>query len=154
MLMLEEARLILRQLNRRGVLPAETANMVQWAAKRVEDELRERGPALRPVHGDAHLNNVLHTARGPLWGDWEDCFLGRRGWDLACLVKTQRVLGEGEGSSEIALAAYGDDFDSGLLDLMIEARTVQVTAWSALLWCADSRETGWQRYVEWLSRRA
>ena len=31
---------------------------------------------LRPVHGDTHLRNVINTARGPLWGDWEDAFRG------------------------------------------------------------------------------
>jgi hypothetical protein len=37
----------------------------------------------RPVHGDAHAGNVLHTASGPLWLDFEDVCLGPVEWDLA-----------------------------------------------------------------------
>jgi aminoglycoside phosphotransferase (APT) family kinase protein len=30
----------------------------------------------RIVHGDSHPGNVLWTAGGPLWSDWEDAHLG------------------------------------------------------------------------------
>jgi phosphotransferase family enzyme len=41
---------------------------------------------LQPIHGDAHLGNVISSTRGPLWNDWEDTFHGPLVWDLACLT--------------------------------------------------------------------
>ena len=35
-----------------------------------------------PIHGDAHLGNVLMTRNGPLWSDFESACLGPREWDL------------------------------------------------------------------------
>ena len=33
---------------------------------------------MQPIHGDAHLHNVINGPDGPLWNDWEDCFSGPR----------------------------------------------------------------------------
>lgn len=38
-----------------------------------------------PLHGDAHLGNLLLGGRGPLWGDFEDACLGPREYDIAGL---------------------------------------------------------------------
>jgi len=35
-----------------------------------------------PIHGDAHLGNVLFTAKGPLWTDFEAASMGPREWDI------------------------------------------------------------------------
>lgn len=50
------------------------------------DALVARWPAepAQPLHGDAHARNVLVTARGPVWNDFEDTWRGPVGWDLAC----------------------------------------------------------------------
>ena len=45
--------------------------------------LSELRSPVQPLHGDAHLGNVLG---GPLWNDWEDTCLGPVGWDAACLL--------------------------------------------------------------------
>ena len=84
---------------------------------------------IRPLHGDAHLNNVLNTADGPLWNDWEDTCLGPLGWDAACLKLTR---GGGE-RAEAALAASGIELDPAELALWVEARAVQVDVWRAYL---------------------
>ena len=73
----------------------------------VDPELRalaERLPPLEgaPIHGDAHLRNVLWSPRGPLWSDLENICRGPREFDLACL--RFRPLPE----SDAAIAAYGD----------------------------------------------
>jgi Phosphotransferase enzyme family len=73
----------------------------------VDSELRalaERLPPLEgaPIHGDAHLRNVLWSPRGPLWSDLENICRGPREFDLACL--RFRPLPE----SDAAIAAYGD----------------------------------------------
>ncbi|NIH82057.1 phosphotransferase [Amycolatopsis viridis] len=64
----------------RLALPAELA-----------DELAAAEAALpatsgRPLHGDAHPGNLLATASGPRWIDFEDTWRGPVAWDLACLV--------------------------------------------------------------------
>ena len=84
---------------------------------------------IRPLHGDAHLNNVLNTANGPLWNDWEDTCLGPLGWDAACL----RLTRNGDGRAEAALAASGITLDPGELALWVEARSLQVAVWRAYL---------------------
>ncbi|WP_053225862.1 phosphotransferase [Solirubrobacter soli] len=84
---------------------------------------------IRPLHGDAHLNNVLNTANGPLWNDWEDTCLGPLGWDAACLKLTR----DGGERAEAALAASGIDLDPGELALWEEARSLQVAVWRAYL---------------------
>lgn len=40
---------------------------------------------VQPLHGDAHSGNVLATADGPCWLDFEDTWRGPLGWDLAVL---------------------------------------------------------------------
>jgi Ser/Thr protein kinase RdoA (MazF antagonist) len=84
---------------------------------------------IRPLHGDAHLNNVLNTTRGPLWNDWEDTCLGPLGWDAACLALTR----DGGERAEAALAASGIELDPGELALWVEARSLQVAVWRAYL---------------------
>jgi hypothetical protein len=84
---------------------------------------------IRPLHGDAHLNNVLNTADGPLWNDWEDTCLGPLGWDAACLKLTR----DGGARAEAALAASGLALDPAELSLWVEARSLQVDVWRAYL---------------------
>jgi aminoglycoside phosphotransferase (APT) family kinase protein len=58
-------------------------------------------PRLRPVHGDAHLRNLLWSPYGPLWTDFENLCAGPVEYDLACI--SWRARQEDEG----ALEAYG-----------------------------------------------
>jgi hypothetical protein len=51
--------------------PAEVALAVDNALETL------RGAAYRIVHGDSHPGNVLWTADGALWSDWEDAHLPR-----------------------------------------------------------------------------
>ena len=59
----------------------------------------------QPLHGDAHLFNVLGTPRGPLWHDFETACHGPREYDLAALAENG------------ALDAYGEH-DRDLVDAM------------------------------------
>ena len=59
-------------------------------------------------------------------------FEGPREWDLACLVTRSRVLGEGVGRAEEALAAYDGAVEDEVLDQLVEARALQVAVWIAL----------------------
>jgi hypothetical protein len=49
---------------------------------------RAAGHQVQPIHGDAHRRNLLKTAQGWLWTDFEDACGGPTEWDIACLVRT------------------------------------------------------------------
>ncbi|WP_211346930.1 phosphotransferase [Saccharothrix australiensis] len=56
---------------------------------RARDGLAARWPDLpgQALHGDSHPRNVLFTARGPVWNDFEDAWFGPVGWDVACAAR-------------------------------------------------------------------
>jgi Ser/Thr protein kinase RdoA (MazF antagonist) len=118
-------------------------------------EMRERlSPLpLQPVHGDSHLSNVMHAANGPLWFDWEDAFSGPREWDLGVLLGQARIFGANETLQQTALAAYGP-IDDDVLDLMIEARALQIAGWAALVVSRrPHRRPMLERNLRWLRAR-
>jgi aminoglycoside phosphotransferase (APT) family kinase protein len=95
---LDEIDLLLASLR-----PSETASADDLAALRAtHDALRDRIlPGDRPLHGDAHLGNVLWSADGPLWSDLENACSGPAEWDLACMAW------RGAPGTREAIAAYG-----------------------------------------------
>jgi aminoglycoside phosphotransferase (APT) family kinase protein len=116
----------------------------------VERALAALGAApQRIVHGDSHPGNVLWSADGPLWGDWEDAHLGPLEWDLACLVAAARVHGNDFGWARAALAAHGGPFDEALLDACVDARVAQGAAYLAATGRGDVGE-----HLAWLGLRA
>ncbi len=109
----------------------------------------------RPLHGDAHLGNLLDTTEGPVWVDFEDVHRGPAEWDLASLVAGPRVLGRtGHGSAadllDRAVAAYGVDPRSEALDLMVRARTLAAASWALLVESDQAGRTRARRRVDWL----
>ena len=117
----------------------------------VERALEAVGAApQRIVHGDSHPGNVLWTAQGPLWSDWEDAHLGPLEWDLGCLVAGARMRGNDFGWAEAALAAHGGPYDAQLLDACVDARVAQGAAYLAAT--GRGGPDGIRRHVEWLRR--
>lgn len=102
--------------------------------RRVAAGVRRRIDALalpaRAVHGDAHLGNVINTARGPLWNGWEDTFLGPVAWDLGCLHASARAFGRDQAPVAAAQAGCGCRPDDEVLDAIVEARRFQGTVWT------------------------
>jgi Ser/Thr protein kinase RdoA (MazF antagonist) len=99
------------------------------AAARLDERFAELRPLLetlrspiQPLHGDAHLNNVL---AGPRWNDWEDTCLGPVGWDAACMLFGSQPAER----QEAAYAASRMDLDPAELKLWIEARSLQFAVW-------------------------
>jgi Ser/Thr protein kinase RdoA (MazF antagonist) len=111
---------------------------------------------MQPLHGDSHLGNVIATARGPLWTDWEDTFLGPVAWDLACLQASAPPFGQRDPRSiAAARGGYGDDLDTDTLAAFTDARRFQAAVWGVVVGLA--RPDGQQRVQQrlaWLRHRA
>lgn len=90
-------------------------------AWRVTAEIAATGDEPVPLHGDAHPGNLLHTAHGPVWTDFEDAWRGPVGWDLACLARTGRLDGLA------AVASYPDV--PADLGPYLAARRLQSVGW-------------------------
>lgn len=71
----------------------------------------------RPLHGDAHTGNVLRTATGPRWIDFEDACSGPLEWDLASRTLT-----------DDAVEAYGMGVDRDRLEDCRDLRRLQILA--------------------------
>jgi hypothetical protein len=149
-----EARAILARLVAGGALEADDAALAQRAGAELASAIDALDVPLQALHGDAHLGNVIQTARGPLWNDWEDTFRGPREWDLACLHATARVFGRDPAPVAAAQAGYRDAGDAAVLDLLVDARAFVGAAWTLL--AAPHREDGAElvaQRMEWLRAR-
>lgn len=71
----------------------------------------------RPLHGDAHLGNLLGTVNGPLWIDLEDVCCGPLEWDLAS-----------QSLSEAHVDAYPRAIDRSRLEECRDLRRLQILA--------------------------
>lgn len=76
-----------------------------------------------PIHGDAHLGNVLWGPDGPLWTDLENACRGPVEFDLACLRFRPGA------DSEATLAGYGDH-DPSRIDEVMPHLTLFLAAWT------------------------
>ncbi|ANN15581.1 hypothetical protein SD37_07865 [Amycolatopsis orientalis] len=95
------------------------------AVPRLREELARVAATLpadgaRPLHGDAHRGNVVATAAGPCWLDFEDTWRGPLGWDLA-------VLYADLGAS--ALSAYPAEVAPSSLEPFLALRRLFEVAW-------------------------
>jgi hypothetical protein len=126
-----EAEALLARLAVEEAVDAVVAARLLERMELVRSQLVGRGAPLQPLHGDAHLGNVLQGPDGPLWNDWEDTCVGPVGWDAACLVTTSRVTGMGAERAAAALAASGIELEPEILNLWVDARTLQAAVWGA-----------------------
>lgn len=105
-------------------------------AQRVVASAATRSASMQAVHGDAHFGNVMATARGELWTDWEDAFIGPVEWDVASFESRRRLFGEESDAVAAAMDAYasvpGADYNRDLAEELGAARNVQVIAWLTL----------------------
>jgi hypothetical protein len=89
--------------------------VLHHAAARLLPEARDW--PRRPLHGDAHTDNLLSTREGHLWLDFEDACLGPLEWDFASRTVT-----------DDAIAAYPGDLDPHLLQRCRQLRRLQILA--------------------------
>lgn len=123
-------------------LPPELAGVWQGVAEHALDGVRrcyERagGVALRRLHGDCHLGNVLVSDAGPHFVDLDDARMGPAVQDLWMLLSGDRA----ERTRQLGdvLAGYEDfcDFDPRELHLVEALRTLRLlhySAWIARRW--------------------
>ena len=113
-------------------------------------ELLQNLPA-QPLHGDAHMGNLMNTTRGLLLTDWEDTFSGPVEWDVASLIWNAQILEEDHATVKAILDAYGS-VDEAALQQSLIARAAVITAWYPILYpnpSADRRDK-LKRRIEWL----
>jgi Ser/Thr protein kinase RdoA (MazF antagonist) len=121
-----EIRAILRRLT---TLEAADVALLEAELERVESDVAALGRPRQAIHGDAHSFNVVQTAAGPIWVDFEDASIGPREWDLAALVAHAHVEPPRPQAARI-LEAYGDGDPDSLEPFML-LRLLWVTAWGA-----------------------
>jgi aminoglycoside phosphotransferase (APT) family kinase protein len=125
---LSEAEALLARLAGELTIDAAAALDLQRRFDELVPVLHALRSPIQPLHGDAHLGNVLHGPAGPLWNDWEDTCLGPVGWDAGCLLVTSADRG-----GPAALDAAGIALDPAELALWIEARRLQGAVWRAFI---------------------
>ncbi|MGW4486515.1 phosphotransferase [Amycolatopsis sp. NPDC004368] len=110
---------LLGALDRHGATMDGAAPALRAEALRLAAALPDSTQAL---HGDAHPGNVIATAQGPCWLDFEDTWRGPLAWDLAILAK--------QGGPGF-LAAYPGPVPS--LEVCGRLRELFVVVWRYLL---------------------
>ena len=109
-------------------LPAEERGLFTEALAASRARIESLDLALQPIHGDAHLGNVLRGPAGPLWSDFENVCLGPRELDLACTEIRARSRGR-EPADDALLAGYGD-FDRELVSQLVPVHALFLAAWT------------------------
>lgn len=114
------------RLTRHEVASIDSA--IDRAARTLDDAVASTA-SFQPLHGDAHLGNVLFTERGALWTDWEDAFVGPIEYDLACLRSKAELFDEDREAIDAATRAYDLEVDHDLVRRLGLVRNVQVILW-------------------------
>jgi hypothetical protein len=73
-------------------------------------------PTVRPLHGEPHAANLLRSAHGPRWIDFESTCLGPQEWDLTVLP-------------DELVARFFADVDGDLLRVLRHMRSLCVAVW-------------------------
>ena len=132
---MREAEELIERFAADGTLSNPDAGLLREAAAQNRAAIADLGLPAQPVHGDAHLGNVINTPAGPLWTDWEDTCLAPTPWDLGCLLASGRWFGDDPAPGEAAVAAYGEEPP----EAFVEARRLQGTVWG-LVFASDHPE--------------
>lgn len=107
----------LERIERAGdILPKSDLTLLQETYDKLLPQLNNSASLLQPLHGDAHAFNLIPTADGLLWNDFEDTCIGPVAWDLINL--------DDEGR-----AAYPDAPDSATLEPYIKMRQLHAIVW-------------------------
>jgi hypothetical protein len=126
MAVMREGEELIERFAADGTLDNADAGLLREAAAQASKDIDELALPHQAVHGDAHLGNVIDTAEGPLWTDWEDTCVAPAPWDLGCLRTSGVAFGVDPEPGIEALRGYGDEPDPAF----VAARRLQGTVWS------------------------
>lgn len=136
-------------LDERPLFPAATQQMLR-------DHLTKSIEVLsacphQPLHGDAHMGNLMNTTRGLLWTDWEDTFAGPVEWDVASIIWNAKLLDEDKATVDAILDAYGA-VDAKALNQSLIGRAAVMTAWYPILYPNpnEERQRRLRSRIDWL----
>ena len=144
---------LLKTLARRELLPKSTLDLLRHHLTS-SIEVLSAFPH-QPLHGDAHMGNLMNTTLGLLWTDWEDTFSGPVEWDLASIIWNAQILDEDQESANRILETYrqsGGQIHEDALQQCLIARAAVVTAWYPILYPKPNaeRQMKLQRRLDWL----
>jgi hypothetical protein len=74
-----------------NILSTDDIKLLQTTYDQLSSQLSNSGDLLQPLHGDAHAYNLISTAKGLLWNDFEDTCMGAIAWDLINLDEAGRA---------------------------------------------------------------
>lgn len=149
----EESLDLLPRLAEQHLLPAEDIELLR---RHLATSLKMLAPyPQQPLHGDAHVGNLMNTTQGLLWTDWEDAFAGPAEWDVASIVWNPLILDEDHDTVNCIMDGYRQD--GGVIDPQafaqcLVARAAVVTAWYPLLYPNPNadRQDKMLRRLQWL----
>ena len=109
----------------------------------------------QPLHGDAHMGNLMMTTQGLLWADCEDAFSGPVEWDLASIIWNAKLLDNDSDFVDQVLKSYqavGGKYDESVLEQCLIARAAVMSAWYPILYPSPSEERvkKLKQRIEWL----
>jgi hypothetical protein len=144
------------QVAQRALFPPEVVTLLTGLLEPCIQALRKY-PA-QPLHGDAHLGNVMSTTQGLLWTDWEDTFYGPVEWDVASAVWNAQLLEQDSATVDAITAGYlhdGAELDSEAMRLCMIARGAVMTAWYPLLYpeMDAQRQDKLKQRLSWLAEQ-
>jgi len=101
------------------VVAANDVSMLRRVADRVVPAIEDSTSLLQPLHGDAHVYNLIPSARGLLWNDFEDARRGPVVWDLTSLSDPENRM----------LAAYPGPPPVETVEAYRRVRLLHATVW-------------------------
>lgn len=153
---LTESLDLLETLEQKTLLPASALDLLR---EHLETSVRilDRFPH-QPLHGDAHLGNLMNTTQGLLWTDWEDTFSGPVEWDVASIVWNPLILEEDHAMVDGILNAYRQSraaLEQEAFEQCLIARGAVMTAWYPVLYPNPDagRQEKLRRRLEWLEAK-
>lgn len=150
---LAESLALLDTLTQQQLFPISTIRLLRCHLSASIEILRPL--AHQPLHGDAHLGNLMNTTIGLLWTDWEDTFSGPVEWDLASAIWNSQLLDHDQTTADKILDAYlqcGGRFHQPTLQQCLIARAAVMSTWYPLLYRNPSieRQQKLDRRLRWL----
>ncbi|HEY4277262.1 MAG TPA: aminoglycoside phosphotransferase family protein [Conexibacter sp.] len=149
---LEEARAIVERLSAHSFATPADLDLLRATGDRAAARVAALDLPLQPIHGDAHLHNVIQTAERPMWNDWEDAFLGPTAWDLACLYAPLPPFGTHDPArAGQAYRGYGAPVHADILRALVGARRFQMLVWGIVLAMGRPEQRAWvDEQLAWL----